>query len=337
MISLIKEVGRGKRGARDLNYDEARRAAELILSGESTAAQTGAFLLAERVKMESTDELLGFVDALRDRCMRHPVPNGIDCAGPYDGRTKSFMATLASSFVLAACGVPVTLHASASLPPKHGITLQDVLLQWDVRLSNRDALLKAAADTKFLFVPAEQWCPPLVKVRQIREELGLRTIFNSAEKLLRYTDAPYMAVGVFHGTVFEKMAELLHRLGIRRGIIVQGSEGSEDLLPDKRTRAYIVQAGTEPELYVVDPEAFDLLTEMPERQWTAAMQAAETERVLQGNTEQAFFHMVLLNSAVRLWAAEAAGSVEQGLEMSLEALRQGTAYELFLKWREAVR
>lgn len=337
MITLIKEVGRGKRGARDLSYEEAKRAADLILSGAATPAQIGAFLVAERVKMESPDELLAFVAALRERCERHPLPGGLDCAGPYDGRSKSFMATIAVSFVLAACGVPVTLHGSPSLPPKRGITLQDVFLHWGARLDDRSALTEAADKTGFLFVPAENWCPALASVRSIREELGLRTAFNTAEKLLRYSDAPYIAVGVFHGTVFEKMAELLLRLGIKRGMIVQGAEGSEDLLPDRRTRAYLVQAGAETELYVVDPEAYDLQTEMPEREWSAALQAEATERVLLGKTDPAFFNMVLLNSAMRLWTAEAAGSVEEGLERALAVLRQGSAYELFRIWQEAVR
>ena len=62
MIELLKEIGRGKRGARDLTYEEAARAAELIVGGAATPAQIGAFLVAERVKMESADELKAFGD-----------------------------------------------------------------------------------------------------------------------------------------------------------------------------------------------------------------------------------------------------------------------------------
>ena len=67
MISLLKEVGRGKRGARDLTYEEASQAAELILTGAATQAQMGAFLVAERIKMESPDEIKAFIHALRQR------------------------------------------------------------------------------------------------------------------------------------------------------------------------------------------------------------------------------------------------------------------------------
>ena len=61
MIDVLKEVGRGKRGARDLTYEEALQAAEHILGGTATPAQIGAFLAAERIKMESVEELETFV------------------------------------------------------------------------------------------------------------------------------------------------------------------------------------------------------------------------------------------------------------------------------------
>ncbi|MFM9331437.1 anthranilate phosphoribosyltransferase [Paenibacillus mesotrionivorans] len=338
MISLIKEVGRGKRGSRDLTYEEAGQAAELILSGEATPVQIGAFLAAERVKMESADELLAFVHALRKRSLLHPVPGSLDCAGPYDGRTKSYMATWAVSFVVASCGVPVTLHGSAPLPPKHGVTLQEVALQLGARLDDRNRLLEAAERSGVLFVPAEEWCTALRDIRPYREQMGIRTIFHSVEKLLRFSDAPYMALGIFHGTVFEKMAELVSRLGVRSGIIIQGAEGSEDLLPNKRTRTHLVRDGEAPELYVVDPEAYDLQAELPEEEvWTAERQAHITADVLEGHTVSPYFNMVLLNSAVRLWAAQAAGSVEEGIERALSAIRQGAAYESYRKWQEAVR
>ncbi len=277
MISLLKEVGRGKRGARDLTYEEASQAAELILTGAATQAQMGAFLVAERIKMESPEEFKAFIDALRQRIHTYPIPGSMDCAGPYDGRTRTFIATLPTAFVLAACGLPTTLHGSPSMPPKWGITLSDVLAALDVPAldASREALISAAARTGFLFAPTESWCAPLGELRELRKELGLRTVFNTAEKLLRFTEAPFMAVGVFHGTVFEKITNLLMELGVSRGIVVQGMEGSEDLSVNKRTRTYLIQEGAS-ELFIVDPEIYELMVEVPEIEWTAQLQGETT-------------------------------------------------------------
>ncbi|RTE02101.1 anthranilate phosphoribosyltransferase [Paenibacillus whitsoniae] len=338
MISLLKEVGRGKRGARDLTYDEAAQAAELILTGGATEAQMGAFLVAERIKMESPDELKAFIHALRKRITPHPIAGSLDCAGPYDGRARTFIATLPTAFVLAACGVPTTLHGSATMPPKWGITLPDVLEALGVQAlqASREALTSAAARTGFLFTPTESWCAPLGELRQLRQELGLRTVFNTAEKLLRFTEAPFMAVGVFHGTVFEKITNLLIDLGVTNGIVVQGMEGSEDLGVDKRTRTYLIKDGVS-ELFIIDPEIYELQVEVPEVEWTAQLQAETALAVLRGEAELPFLNMVLLNSGVRLWVAGAAGSIEEGIYMARHAIEQGTALQKFTQWSEAIK
>lgn len=103
MQQWIKEVARGKRGARDLTYEEARQAAEAIVTGNASPAQTAALLIAERIKTESPEELFAFTEALRNsseslslsRAVKEAV---IDFAGPYTGR-HSFLATIpVSSF-----------------------------------------------------------------------------------------------------------------------------------------------------------------------------------------------------------------------------------------------
>lgn len=337
MIFLIKEVGRGKRGARDLTYEEAQNAAEQILTGAATPAQIGAFLVAERIKMESPEELRAFIDALRRRTGTYPVQGSFDCAGPYDGRTRTFFATFPTAFVLAACGLPSTLHGTSAMPPKWGITLPDVLhgLNIPAAHASREALIAAAERSGFLFVPTESWCPPLGELRSLRQELGLRTVFNTAEKLLRFTEAPYMAVGVFHGTVFEKITNMLIDLGVSRGIVVQGMEGSEDLAVDKRTRTYLIRDGAS-ELFIVDPEIFELMVEVPEVEWTAELQGQTALAVLRGEAELPYLNMVLLNSAVRLWVAGHAGSIEEGIYLARHAIEQGTALRKYTEWSEAI-
>ncbi|HZG74234.1 MAG TPA: anthranilate phosphoribosyltransferase [Paenibacillus sp.] len=339
MIEYLKEVGRGKRGARDLTYDEAAAAAAMIFEGKATDAQIGAFLVAERIKMESTDEIAAFAETLRQGSFKHPMAGAIDCAGPYDGRTKSFYATLPTSFVLAACGVPATLHGSRSLPPKWGVTLPDVIAQWGVDVGTPEGLerLRRAADASgFLFVPAELGCPKLAQVRDIRTQLGLRTVFNSAEKLVRYSDAPYLAFGVFHGTVFDKMAQLVSSLGYRRAIIVQGSEGSEDLPVHKRSRLFLVQDGVS-ELVIVDPEVYQLQGELDEdAEWTAERQAATCLAALQGAAPLPYTDMTILNAGVRLWLVGAAGTIDEGLDLARVTLSSGQAYKKFVQWRDVV-
>lgn len=152
MINILKEVARGKRGARDLSYDEAYYAAESILGQTASPVQIGAFLIAERIKLESIEELEAFVTVCRKVAHREPVQQGLDCAGPYDGRTNSFVATFPTAFLLSAAGVPVTLHGSRSLPPKWGVRCRTLFKPPVLRLpgcpgQTRSKLQKKAASS----------------------------------------------------------------------------------------------------------------------------------------------------------------------------------------------
>ncbi|MED0670708.1 anthranilate phosphoribosyltransferase [Aneurinibacillus aneurinilyticus] len=337
MRELLKEVARGKKGAKNLSYEQSLQGAKMILSGEATPAQTAAFFVAERIKMETADELLAFVEALREHSLKHAVPQSIDCAGPYDGRKKSFFANFPAAFVTAACGVPVTLHSGDPLPPKWGITLSDILNALSIQARGHEqAFVEASHESGVLYVHAETWNDGLARLRPLREELGFRTMLNTVEKLLRYSDAPYMAAGVFHGTVFEKMAEMMTRLGVARGIVVQGMEGSEDVPVHQRTRTLLVSKDSH-ELFIIDPEALGLQTETPELEWSPRSQAAIALDVLKNEAPLPFFNLVLLNSAIRLWVAEKVPSIEAGIKAAKASLTEGHALEKFEAWRSIVQ
>ncbi|MBM7572329.1 anthranilate phosphoribosyltransferase [Aquibacillus albus] len=338
MQPFLKEVGRGKRGSRDLTYDESIRVAEMIFNGTASQAQIGAYLIAERMKMESMEEMIAFVDVCRSHSMIHPVPGSIDCAGPYDGRKKSFYATFPTAFVLCAMGIPVSLHSSPSLPPKNGLTLYDILQALDIPPNNMHAetLIEAAERTGFLFVPTEEWCPPLARLRGIRTEIGLRTLLNTVEKLIRFSDSPSMTVGIFHGTVFDKIVELLRRTGVNNGLVVQGMEGSEDISVERRTRALLVSE-QQKEWLVIDPELLELQINYPEVKWNANLQAETILSVLKGNGDLAYYNTVLLNAGVRIWLCGKANSIEQGITQAKYVIDSGEALDQYYNWKNAVK
>lgn len=349
MIDLLKEVARGKRGARDLNYGESLEAAEAILGGRSTPAQTGAFLIAERLKLESAEELEAFVSVCRRQAYRECRKPGIDFAGPYDGRQKTFWASLPTAFAIAAAGVPVTLHGCAPLPPKYGVVLHDILRAADIdplalsraaAIEAADASAQAGTDGQggVLFADSAKWCPPLGKLHGIREELGMRTLLNTAEKLIDYSCSPYLVLSVFHNTVIDRLARLVARLGYRKTLIVQGTEGSEDVFIHRPTRIHTVEDGR-CELDLLDPEMYGLDTELPEEEspWTARKQLDMLEDVLQGGGHMAYYNQTLLNTAVRLHLAGTVNSVEEGIYTAKPLLDDGAAWKVYAAWKKALQ
>src|SRR2546428_10438439 len=88
MRFFLREIGQGPRAGRDLTREEAREAMSLILSQQATPAQAGGFLLVQRYKGESPEELIGFAEAVRAsaRTIAPKVKGLLDIGSPYDGR-----------------------------------------------------------------------------------------------------------------------------------------------------------------------------------------------------------------------------------------------------------
>ncbi|WP_127579564.1 anthranilate phosphoribosyltransferase [Paenibacillus koleovorans] len=338
MIDWLREIGRGKRGIRSLTYTEAANAAAGILDGKATPAQTAAFLTAQKLKQETTEEIIAFIDSLRKRSRLHPVEGSIDCAGPFCSRGHSFLATLPTAFVLAACRQPVTLHSTPSAPPHAASALVGVVAALGIAVDAvpQDRWIAAADRSCFLFVPTERWCPSLSGIRAVREEIGIRTLFDTAEELLRPSDAPYMAIGIPSGSGSEKAADLLSRLGVQRALIVQSAEGSEDVPVDRRTRVVVLRDEVS-DIHIIDPHTFGLhavVPAPPASGWTAGAQAQTTLDVLAGRAAPAYRNAVLLNSAMRLWIADRTDTIEEGIEHAKSALDNGLAWKHYTKWRE---
>lgn len=333
MQVYLKEVGRGKKGAKDLSFEEAKHAAALIADREATDAQIGGFFMAERMKGESVTELLAFVEVLRARSARvEGVPGVLDCAGPYDGRAKSFAATIPVAAVLASAGVPVALHGADSLPPKDGVSLLEILRELGVPTASKAEQAKDTLTKSGLtFVETERLCAPLRGLRPIREGLGVRTMLNTAEKFLNLAGAEWQVTGVFHTSAMDKAAELMKELGYRKGMVVQGIDGSEDI-PAHRPSAVLIVRDGEAEKHMIDPKEYGLYAEVDAAGWSAQEQAERILGVLAGEEEE-LGRMVVLNSALRLWFTERAGSVAEGVEVAREALASGRAREKFMEWR----
>ncbi|CAN2249962.1 hypothetical protein STZ1_20168 [Bacillus subtilis] len=105
MQQWIKETARGKKGSKHLSYEQAKLAGEAMFSGEASDVQIAAFLIAERIKTESPDELLGITEAMRAYSSVLQLPphiggHAVDFAGPYTGR-RSFLTTIPGSLLLA--------------------------------------------------------------------------------------------------------------------------------------------------------------------------------------------------------------------------------------------
>ncbi|HEU0317305.1 MAG TPA: hypothetical protein VFR49_08245, partial [Solirubrobacteraceae bacterium] len=300
----IKAVGTGVRGSRDLSFAEARAAMGLLLAGEATPAQAGAFLVAMRIKGESPAELAGFAQGLRDAwsgaetTSRRPL---VACAGAYDGVADAPHLSLAAGVVAAAAGAGIVLHCGDTLGPKYGITVADVLgaLGGPVAPTERQStrMLEAAGVT---VVHAGEALPGWRALAGTRDEVGVRGPIHSAEKLVDYYGARRFVVGHTHSSYSERLLGALVLLGAERSIAVRGIEGSDVMRPG-RPQAF------EPGRALELPQRADSRVGRPEPPASSGEQAARsaalTTDLVAGEIGGPLAYTVALNAGLRLYAA----------------------------------
>jgi anthranilate phosphoribosyltransferase len=330
MRSHLRAIGQGQRAGRDLTRDEARDAMELILSGDATRAQMGGFLLLQRYKGESVDELLGFADAVRAQAttIRPKVSGLLDIGSPYDGRKKSIVVSPASSIVAAAAGAPVVMHGEKHLGPKHGVPIGDVLEALGVDIDAEPADVERQIEATGLgYMHQARFAPALAGMREVREEVALRTVFATVEKIWNLASADYSVVGLAHLPYMEKMLAAASNLGFKRVLIVQGIEGNEDAPTSRPSRAFLWEGGDTQELRI-DASEFGLQAATKEEMagGDAAANAMIAEAILAGEPG-AHRDLVLLNAGLRIWLAERAPSIGDGIELAREAMDSGAARE----------
>ncbi len=328
MRYYLREIGQGPKAARDLTREEARDALGLILSQQVARAQMGGFLLVERFKGESAEELLGFAGAIKAGAA-HIKPNAeglLDVGSPYDGRKKNVVVSPAACIVAAAAGVPVVMHGEKDIPPKHGVAVGDVLEALGIDIEGAPAEVeRSIEETGFGFMRQRLFVPQVFALKDLREEIALRSAVNTIEKLYNLAGASYSLVGLTHLPYLEKMLEAVKQMGFRRVMIVQGIEGNEDV-PTARPCRVFEWDGAEMREYRLNPAEYDLAPASPEELAgrDAAHSAEVSLRVLEGQPGP-HRDLVALNAGVRIYLAQRAAGIGEGIARAREAIDSGAA------------
>jgi anthranilate phosphoribosyltransferase len=345
---LLRDLGQGPTRGRSLTREEARECLDLILDGRATPAQAGAFLLLQRYKGETPDELLGFIDAVRGRPSTHtiaPKVEGLlDVGSPYDGRLKTLLVSPTASIVAAACGMPSLLHGEPGVAPKHGVTVGDVLDALGVPVELPAEEVARGIETGGIgYLRQLCFAPDVEAIKWLREEIALRSPLNMVEKIYDPAGAPYHIVGLTHLPYLEKLGGALTGLGFRKTALVQGMEGNEDL-PTSRAARIIEFAddgsgeATQRE-YRVNAADYGL-TPASNEDIAIGGETPAAERsvqlalsVLQNEASPAWRDLVVFNAAFRLHLTGRAGDLAEGIEQARKAIEDGSAWQVLERWR----
>ena len=318
--SLLAQVAQGK----SLSENEAETAFDIIMSGNATPSQMGAFLMALRVRGETVNEITGAARIMRAKAVSIDAPPGaIDTCGTGGDASGSFNISTASALVVAGCGVPVAKHGNRALSSKSGSA--DVLTALGVNIDADLAIVRRCLwEIGIGFLMAPRHHSATRHVAPTRVELGTRTIFNLLGPLSNPAMASRQLVGVFEPEWVKPMAEVLGRLGSERAWVVHGA-GLDELTTAGKTTVAALENG-KVETFDVVPEDFGLKqARIEDLSGGEPQHNASLMRDLLDGRGGPLRDIVLLNSGAALVISGRAASVESGIQLAAQSLDSGSA------------
>ena len=222
---LIKIVSDGC----SLTEEQSKEAFDIIMTGNATPSQIGGFLMAMRVRGETTEEITGAALSMREKVVKITAPFGaIDTVGTGGDASGTFNISTASSFIVSAAGVPVAKHGNKALSSKTGAA--DVLSQLGVNLDcDISVVQKAMDEIGICFLMAPRHHMAMRHVAASRSELGTRTIFNILGPLVNPLRPKSQIMGVYDMELVPIMAKVLQKQGVKNALVVHGFDGMDEI------------------------------------------------------------------------------------------------------------
>lgn len=226
--SIIKEIGRGKNHARDLDFDTARRLYTQMLNGDVPELEMGGILIALRIKGEGEAEMRGFYDAMQAQTLKltPPVAKPMPIVIPsYNGARKQANLTPLLAILLNKLGFPVVVHGVSEDPTRVVSETIFHLLGIDATLHAGQAQAKLEGHQP-VYIPVRALCPPLEKQLAMRWRMGVR---NSAHTLAKLAtpfekDAALRLSSVSHPEYITRVGKFFVDIG-GRALLMHGTEG----------------------------------------------------------------------------------------------------------------
>ena len=322
MHSAIRSVARGL----DLDQEQMNSVMRIVMQGDATPAQIGAFLTALHIKGETVDELTAAAIVMREFAAAVSVRSDkvVDTVGTGGDAAGLFNVSTACALVAAAAGITVAKHGNRAATGKSGSA--DVLEAAGVDIGLTADQVGETIDhvgIGFMFAPTHHGATR--HAVGPRREIGIRTIFNLLGPLTNPAAARWQLVGVYEQRWLRPLAEVFGNLGSIHTLVVSSFDGLDEISIADSTPVCEFYKGELSE-FVISPEDYGI-----ERQELSSIKvenASESLSLIRGalsGEKGPAYDMVALNAGATLYAADVAMSVGDGVDRARAVLDAGDA------------
>ena len=322
MHSAIRSVARGL----DLDQEQMNSVMRIVMQGDATPAQIGAFLTALHIKGETVDELTAAAIVMREFAAAVSVRSDkvVDTVGTGGDAAGLFNVSTACALVAAAAGITVAKHGNRAATGKSGSA--DVLEAAGVDIGLTADQVGETIDhvgIGFMFAPTHHGATR--HAVGPRREIGIRTIFNLLGPLTNPAAARWQLVGVYEQRWLRPLAEVFGNLGSIHTLVVSSFDGLDEISIADSTAVCEFYKGELSE-FLISPEDYGI-----ERQELSSIKvenASESLSLIRGalsGEKGPAYDMVALNAGATLYAADVVISVGDGVDRARAVLDAGDA------------
>lgn len=312
---------------REIFHDEMLSLFRSIMNGEMSPLMIAALTIGLRVKKETVGEIAAAAQVMREFSLkvkvRHPE-NLLDIVGTGGDGAHTFNISTASMFVAAACGAQVAKHGSRSVSSSSGSA--DLLEALNVNIDlSPEQIARSIEEVGIGFMYAPNHHAAMRHAKAVREELGVRTIFNILGPLTNPAYADNIMMGVFHPDLVGIQVRVLQKMGLKRALVVWGRDNLDEISLGASTLVGELSDGKVRE-YDIHPEDFGIRM-YASRNFQVA-NAEESRRIVLdtlNNKPTPAADIIALNAGAALYAAGKAGSIADGLAQARAAIESGAA------------
>ena len=313
----------------NLNEDQMHDVMNSIMTGQTTDAQIGAFLIGLSMKGESIEEITASAKVMR--ALATPVEIGnsdylVDTCGTGGDGLGLFNISTASAFVVAAAGGKVAKHGNRSISSKSGSA--DVLESAGVNLDLSPRIIGQCVEeigVGFMFAPAHH--SAMKHAIGPRKELAVRTIFNVLGPLTNPAKAPNQVMGVYDKSLIEPIANVLKELGSRHVMVVHSADGLDELSIADKTYVAELKEGVVT-TYTIHPEELGfVLGDLNDIKADDAKNSLNIINNAFSGKEGAARDIISLNAGAAIYVCGLTNSLMSGIERSRLALSDGSAQQ----------
>lgn len=328
---MISKIIKKLEQRNDLTYDEINQVTTDILSGKTTDLENINFLSNLAEKGETDDELLGMLDKMNEFALKvSPRNKGtvIDMCGTGGDNRQTFNVSTTASFVVAAAGGIVAKHGNRSSTGVSGSA--DIFEYFGYDLYQEPSKVADILEKhRICFMFAQKFHPAMKHVSVARKKIGKRTAFNLLGPLSNPAGVKNQLVGVFSIEYLERLPQIMKRKGIENIMTVRSDDGLDEFSTSAVNRVCILR-NNKVLMNAIDPVVVGLhKSKLEDIQIKTKEEAIKSfVAVLSNKANSAMIETTALNAAGGLIVANIATNFEEGVEIALNTIREGKAFNL---------